>query len=129
MKILVLLLLFITSSVTAATIDIYQFKTPQQQARFDGLTQEFRCLVCQNEALADSTAPLAQDLRKQIAGLVQQGVSDQDIKHFLVQRYGNFVLFSPPLEAATWLLWCGPFVLLLVGFGAIIYFVKGKNKI
>lgn len=129
MKNLLLLLILIASSVAAATVDVYQFKTPQQQARFDGLTQEFRCLVCQNEALADSTAPLAQDLRKQIAGLVQQGVSDQDIKHFLVQRYGNFVLFSPPLEAATWLLWCGPFVLLLLGLGAIIYFVKGKTKI
>lgn len=126
MKNLLLLLLFIASSVTAATVDIYQFKTPQQQTRFDALTQEFRCLVCQNEALADSSAPLAQDLRKQIAGLVQQGVSDQDIKSFLVKRYGDFVLFSPPLETATWLLWGGPFVLLLFGFGVIIYFVKGK---
>ncbi len=82
-------------------------------ARVHGLAQQLRCLVCQNQTLADSNAELAVDLRRQIRAQVAQGASDDAIKDFLVQRYGDFVLYDPPFKPSTWLLWLGPFVLLV----------------
>lgn len=111
----------------AASQDIYQFSSKTQQQNFDELTQEFRCLVCQNESLADSNASLASDLRKQIADLIRQGNSKQQIKEYLVQRYGQFILFKPPFEASTYLLWLGPFILLIVSIVVLLYSIK-KHK-
>lgn len=114
-KFFLLLLLSIgyCHSVLADTHEIYPFKNNEQQTRFSYLTQQLRCLVCQNETLADSDAPLAQDLRNQIASMVQQGISNQKIIHYLVARYGDFVLFNPPFKTSTYLLWSLPFLLLL----------------
>ena len=83
------------------------------QARWDHIAAELRCLVCQNESLASSNAELAVDLRREVRSLIEQGQSDADIRSFLVKRYGDFVLYKPEVKPVTWLLWFGPFVLLL----------------
>lgn len=84
------------------------------QARWDHIAGELRCLVCQNESLASSNAELAVDLRREVRQLIEQGQSDDDIRRFLVSRYGDFVLYKPEVKPVTWLLWFGPFVLLLL---------------
>lgn len=84
------------------------------QARWDHIAAELRCLVCQNESLASSNAELAVDLRREVRTLIEQGQSDADIRSFLVKRYGDFVLYKPEVKPVTWLLWFGPFVLLLL---------------
>ena len=91
------------------------FSNQQQQERFDKLTQELRCMVCQNQNLADSDAPLAHDLRREVHKMLQAGRSDEQIKQFMVTRYGDFVLYRPPVQNNTYLLWLGPFILLLAG--------------
>ena len=84
------------------------------QARWDHLAGELRCLVCQNESLASSSAELAVDLRREVRHLIEQGQTDADIRRFLVSRYGDFVLYKPEVKPVTWLLWFGPFALLLL---------------
>jgi cytochrome c-type biogenesis protein CcmH len=104
-------------------------KDPALDARLKKLEEELRCLVCQNQSLADSNAPLAEDLRREVHALAAQGKNDDEIKQFLVQRYGDFVLYRPPVKATTWLLWAGPFLLLLGG-GAVWLVVlrrRGRN--
>ena len=94
-------------------------------ARYEVLLGELRCLVCQNQTLKDSHAELAQDLRDEVRRLLEQGNSDTQIRDYLVARYGDFVLYSPPLKGSTWLLWLGPFALLLV---AIVVVVKLSRR-
>jgi len=89
--------------------------SPAQRERYQHLAEELRCLVCQNQTLADSNAELAADLRHQVEDQILAGRSDDEIKAYLVQRYGDFVLYRPPMKSSTWLLWLGPFALLLVG--------------
>ncbi len=96
------------------------------EARLKSLSTELRCLVCQNTTLADSNAPLAEDLRKEIRELMQQGKSDEEVKAYLVERYGDFVLYRPPVQSNTMLLWFGPFIMLLIG--AITLFVVLKKR-
>ena len=93
------------------------------------LTQQLRCLVCQNETLADSRADLAEDLRRQIREQMKAGKSDQEIVAFLTQRYGDFVLYKPPVKATTYLLWFGPFVFLLGGTLLLYRYVKHRREI
>jgi cytochrome c-type biogenesis protein CcmH len=95
-------------------------------ARLKNLEQELRCLVCQNQTLADSNAPLAEDLRREVRELAQQGKSDAEIKQYLVARYGDFVLYKPPVKPTTWLLWFGPFAF-LVG-GALVWLVVLRRR-
>jgi cytochrome c-type biogenesis protein CcmH len=92
---------------------------PALEAKVMDIAEELRCLVCQNETIAGSQADLAVDLRKQIRIQLQQGQSEAQIKDFMVQRYGDFVLYRPPLKASTWLLWGGPFVLLVAAFAVL----------
>lgn len=89
--------------------------TPEMDQRLKLLETELRCLVCQNQTLADSPAGLADDLRREIRTLANAGKSNAEIKEFLQARYGDFVLYRPPVKSSTWLLWGGPFALLLVG--------------
>ena len=96
------------------------------EARLKALAEELRCLVCQNQTIADSNAPLALDLRNQIRDQVKQGRSDDQIRSYMVDRYGDFVLYRPPMRATTVLLWAGPFALLLVGAG--IYFLTVRRR-
>ena len=95
--------------------------------RLKHLEEELRCLVCQNQSLADSSAPLAEDLRREVRGLAVSGKNDDEIKAYLVARYGDFVLYRPPVKPTTWLLWFGPFVL-LAGGGVVWWFVSRRRK-
>jgi cytochrome c-type biogenesis protein CcmH len=88
---------------------------PALDKRVAGLAHELRCLVCQNQSLAESNAPLAQDLRNQIREQLAKGASEREVREFMVARYGDFVLYKPPLKASTVALWAGPFVLLVLG--------------
>lgn len=100
---------------------------PQIAQRMKVLTEQLRCLVCQNETLADSKADLAEDLRKEIREQMKAGKSDQEIIAFLTQRYGDFVLYKPPVKSTTYLLWFGPFVLLIVGTAVLYRFLKRRR--
>ncbi len=112
----------------ASAADQYHFPNPQQQQRFKQLTQQLRCLVCQNESLADSNAPLANDLRADIYHMILQGQSTVKIKHYLVARYGEFVLYQPPLELSTLLLWLGPFAFLIIGLLMLGLLLRNTSK-
>ncbi len=101
---------------------------PQVEARLKHLAVELRCLVCQNQTLADSDAPLAEDLRREIREMIAKDMSDQDIIDFLVARYGDFVLYRPPLKATTALLWLGPFLLLIAGATTLVFVLRRRQK-
>ena len=102
---------------------------PAIEQRMKHLTKELRCLVCQNETLADSQAPLAEDLRREIREQIKAGKSDQEILAYATQRYGDFVLYNPPVKATTYLLWFGPFVLLLAGTAFLYRYVKRRREL
>ena len=102
---------------------------PQIAQRMRALTEQLRCLVCQNETLADSRADLAEDLRKTIREQMKAGKSDQEIIAFLTQRYGDFVLYKPPVKSTTYLLWFGPFVLLFAGTGVLYRYLRKRREL
>ncbi len=110
----VCLLLCTGALQAAATLESFKFSSTQEEQRFKDLIVELRCLVCQNQSLLDSDAELAHDLRAEVYGMMQTEKSDDEITSFLVTRYGDFVLYSPPVKPSTWLIWFGPFVLLLL---------------
>jgi len=110
----------------AATAAAQAPKDAALEARLKTLSEELRCLVCQNQTLADSTAPLAEDLRREVRELAQQGKTDAEIKQYLVARYGDFVLYKPPVKPTTWILWFGPFAFLLGG--GLIWFVVLRRR-
>lgn len=99
----------------------------QLEQRVTRLAAELRCLVCQNQSLADSNADLAVDLRNQVREMLRAGRSDQEIREFMVQRYGDFVLYKPPLKASTVLLWTGPFVLLLLAAAVLWTYLRRRS--
>jgi cytochrome c-type biogenesis protein CcmH len=118
----------LAGSAAVPTIDANgQFADPALQARFEKIAKELRCLVCQNESIADSNAELAADLRRQVREMLTAGKSDDAIFDFMTDRYGEFVRFSPPLEPKTLLIWGAPFIMLLVG-GAIVYRVARQRS-
>lgn len=102
---------------------------PVLEERVMNLSKELRCLVCQNETLADSRADLAEDLRNQIREQMKAGKSDKEIVAYLTQRYGKFILYNPPVDPTTYLLWFGPFVLLLAGLFLLFRFVKQRREL
>jgi cytochrome c-type biogenesis protein CcmH len=99
---------------------------PVVEARLKHLAVELRCLVCQNQTLADSNAPLAEDLRREVREMIAKNMTDQEIIDFLVARYGDFVLYRPPVKATTALLWVGPFVLVIIG--AVVLFITLRRR-
>ena len=99
---------------------------PAAEARLKHLAVELRCLVCQNQTLADSNAPLAEDLRREVREMIAKDMSDKEIIEFLVARYGDFVLYRPPLKPTTTLLWVGPFVLLAIGATALVITLRRR---
>ncbi|MCC8361754.1 cytochrome c-type biogenesis protein CcmH [Lysobacter sp. A6] len=103
-----------------------QFQDKAEEARFHALVAELRCVMCQNQSLADSNAQIAYDLRREVLDLMREGRSDAEIKEFLVARYGEFVLYRPRMEATTWLLWLGPALLLLAGGFVIARIVRKR---
>ncbi len=106
-------------SMAQAAIHAYTFDSPAQEQRFRKLTEELRCPRCQNESLAGSDAPIAQDLKDRTYLMLRSGKSDAEIKRFMVARYGDFVIYKPPLRPRTWVLWIGPW-LLLVGVVVVV---------
>lgn len=120
-------LFLISLSVQSADIPL-KFDDPQQQQRFSNLLDEFRCLKCQNQNLADSPADLAQDLRRKIHDMILEGRTDQEVSDFLVSRYGDFVLYRPPMKGSTWLLWFAPFILLLAGVVFVFAFARNRSR-
>ncbi len=128
MKIFSLFILLVSLQVNAS-VEVQKFDTPEQEQMYKKLIYELRCLVCQNQNLADSNAELAQDLRKKVVDMIYAGNSEQEIIEYMVIRYGDFVLYRPPVNQRTWLLWFGPFVILLVGLLVLVMFVnRQKNK-
>jgi cytochrome c-type biogenesis protein CcmH len=116
---LLALLVFVAAPLPAdVTLEEFTFPTPAQQEHFRDLIGQLRCLVCQNETLADSDADLAHDLRKEVYEMMKSGKSDQEVIDFLVKRYGDFVLYKPPVKPSTYIIWYGPFVLL--GIAALL---------
>ena len=101
---------------------------PVAEARLKHLAVELRCLVCQNQTLADSNAPLAEDLRREVREMIAKNMSDKDIIDFLVARYGDFVLYRPPLKATTTLLWIGPFLLLIACVTTLVLALRRRQK-
>ena len=105
------------------------FENPQVEDDYLELSEELRCLVCQNQNLIDSNAELADDLRREVAKMLKQGKTKEQVKDFMVERYGDFVLYNPPVKPQTWLLWGGPFVLMFWGLFAMLKKIKaGKTE-
>jgi cytochrome c-type biogenesis protein CcmH len=121
-----LLLLCVTPSVIARDAQPNS-EDPAVEQRLHKLSQELRCLVCQNETLADSRADLAEDLRREIREQIKAGKSDQEIIQFLTARYGQFILYRPQVTPTTYLLWFGPFVLLLGGLFVLFHYIKQRR--
>lgn len=111
----------------AGGIDAYQFKSPEHEQRYKTLIAELRCLVCQNQNIQDSNAELAQDLRRKTRELLEQNMTDDEIRDFMVQRYGDFVLYSPPVRTRTLLLWVGPFVILAIGLAIMTVTIRRRR--
>ena len=100
---------------------------PTVEARLVHISQELRCLVCQNESLASSRAELADDLRREVRDLIRSNKSDQEIKDFLVSRYGDFVLYRPEVKPLTWVLWFGPFIVLLIAGIFLLAYLRQRR--
>jgi len=128
-RVFILILVLVSLTAPALAKEAKPVEDPQIEQRMQALTQQLRCLVCQNETLADSRADLAEDLRKEIREQMKAGKSDQEIIAFLTQRYGDFVLYKPPVKATTYLLWFGPFVLLLGGTLLLYRYLKHRREI
>lgn len=127
MKWLLVIILLFPSLVAAEEAKLLA-ENPLVEARLKALAVELRCLVCQNQTLADSNAPLAEDLRREVREMIAKDMSDKEIIEFLVTRYGDFVLYRPPLKATTTLLWVGPFLLLIGGATALILALRRRQK-
>ncbi|WP_376690704.1 cytochrome c-type biogenesis protein [Wenzhouxiangella sp. EGI_FJ10409] len=110
-----------------SAIEPYEFESELQQKRFRALAEELRCTVCQNQSLADSDAPLAGDLRDEVFRMLQDNRSDQEIRSFMVERYGDYVLYRPPLAGHTLLLWGGPIALLLIGLVSAAFVIRKRR--
>ena len=124
---LVALLLTSTSAIAIPVGTPLAFDHAEQEQRYQTLIRELRCTVCQNQSLVDSNAPLAHDLRRRIYEMVQDGHDRREIETFMVDRYGDYVLYRPPLRAGTFLLWLGPFLLLVAG-GLVYAGVLRRNR-
>ena len=113
----------------AHAIDVERLDDPALQQRYERLTRELRCLVCQNETIADSNATLAVDLRREVRDMMVAGNSDVEIRTFLTERYGDFVLYRPPIAPRTWLLWAAPALLLLGGAGIAALVIVRRSRV
>jgi cytochrome c-type biogenesis protein CcmH len=122
-----LLIILFLLSVNSYAVDTRQLSDPKQQDSYEILTKELRCLVCQNQTIADSNAELAADLRRQVYEMLEQGKSREEIVQFMTDRYGDFVLYKPAFAGKTTLLWIAPVIFLLVGLITVFFFIRRKN--
>lgn len=125
----ILILLILPLLLSAKSLDIYPFDSVEQSTQFQDLLKNLRCLVCQNQDLADSNAGLAKDLRGEIYQRVSNGQSNRQIYAYLTDRYGDFVLFKPPLKANTALLWIGPFILLFIAISVLFTILYRRRRL
>lgn len=126
-SLLFIFLLMMSQGVYA--VDSRQLADPKQQESYETLTKELRCLVCQNQTIADSNAELAADLRRQVYEMLQQGKSREEIVQFMTDRYGDFVMYKPPFKGKTSLLWIAPVVFLLIGLVTVFFFIRRKKAV
>ena len=128
-SVLALCLLLGTGTAHAGvTLEAFKFDSKTEEQHFKDLIEELRCLVCQNQSLADSDAELAHDLRAEVYDMIQAGKDDDEIVEFLVARYGDFILYNPPIKPANYLIWFGPFVLLLVAAILLLRAVRRQKR-
>jgi len=127
MRYLFLILLAMSFSVHGGSIEAYTFDNKEQEKTYQSLIEDLRCLVCQNQNIAESNAELAKDMRRKTHEMVIQGQSEKEISEFMVTRYGDFVLYRPPFEPMTWLLWFGPLIIFLIGLIFVVRFMKSQN--
>ena len=129
LQLLLTLALSFTSSLSLANaIDVHQFKNIEEEQRYRQFIDELRCPKCQNQNLSGSNSPIAQDLRRELYRMIQEGESDTNIKSFMVARYGNFVLYEPPLDMNTLALWLSPLIMIIVAL-LIIFRFKGSHNL
>ncbi len=121
---LLFILLTLPFSLYAVDKNPIGFDTPEQEQQYADLIEELRCVVCQNQSVGDSNAELAQDVRDLVRTKISNGESTEQITDFMVERYGDFVLYNPPLKAKTYVLWLGPLVLVLIAFLMLVYFIR-----
>ncbi len=119
---------FFSSLVIATPVDTYVFKDKVTEIRFNALNKELRCPKCQNQNLADSNSPIAEDLRREVYELLQQGKADVEIVDFMVARYGEFVLYRPRVSSVTYILWYGPAGLLFIGVIVVVIILRRKPE-
>jgi cytochrome c-type biogenesis protein CcmH len=128
MKSLILALaLMLGGSAMAANIEVYKFEDPEQEEIYKDLIGELRCLVCQNQNIADSNAELAQDMRRKTYELVKAGKDKGEVADFMAERYGDFVLYKPPFNATTALLWVGPFLLFFIAIWLMLRTIRARR--
>ena len=125
---ILLLCLLLGTAHAGVTLEAFKFDSKAEEQHFKDLIEELRCLVCQNQSLVDSDAELAHDLRAEVYDMIQAGKSDDEIVTFLVARYGDFVLYNPPIKPSTWLIWFGPFVLLLIAAFTLLRAVRRQKN-
>ena len=125
---LLIAMVFALAPAYAGPVVTYDFASEEQEALFNKLSNELRCLVCQNQAISDSNADLAKDLRDEIYAMLQQGKTEKEIVDFMVARYGDFVLYRPPMKPTTWVLWFGPAIALVVGFFLVMHIVRKQRR-
>lgn len=128
-KVIVFLSFLVFITAVEAAVEVKEFNTPQQELRYKKLINEFRCVVCQNQNIADSNAELAKDLRKQVYKMIMAGKSDEAILDFMVTRYGDFVLYNPQFNSTTFLLWVGPFIIFIIGLYVLLSFIRQRKKV
>ncbi len=116
------------ASAMAVGLEVFDFSGNVDEHRYKHLIAELRCLVCQNQSLADSDAGLAHDLRREVWELMDQGKSDAQVTEYLVARYGDFVLYNPPVKPSTYILWYGPFALLAIGLLVLIHTLRRRSR-
>jgi cytochrome c-type biogenesis protein CcmH len=125
---IVLILFMLATTAAQANIDAFEFKNDQLQKRYQHLAFILRCPKCQNQNIIDSDAPIASDLRQQVHRLLHEDYTDEQILDFMVARYGNFVLYEPPVNSLTYLLWYGPAVLVLIGALVVIMMIRSRKR-
>ena len=128
MKKLLFIMLCTFSLMVCAKDAVPLAEDPLIEQRLISISEEMRCLVCQNESLAGSRSDLANDLRREIRTLIREGKSDDQIRNFMVERYGDFVLYRPPVKPITWILWIGPFVILMIGIAGLFVYLRRRNS-
>ncbi len=126
-RFILLIALLYSFAITAAPIETFQFDSPEKEKIFHKLSEELRCLVCQNQSVAESNADLAKDLRMEIYSMLSEGKSEDEIVSFMVDRYGDYVLYRPPFKPMTWLLWFGPIIIFFVGMIFVVRYIKAQN--